>query len=131
MYEIIAHGYVQAETVRQFQDFFMQDNNKKVLIFNTRIFVDIPNRELLHFQAGVELAIDLHDRQHPFKGANYIPAPWLKQAIVLTKRYPAAHKQLQYAQENNLTVEVFLTNLAIAFCKDWQTVLDDRKIAIG
>jgi hypothetical protein len=45
---------------------------------------------------------------------------WMRNALAQCSHYPIAHKQLQYAQTDNLSVEHFLSNLASAFAEEWR-----------
>jgi hypothetical protein len=92
--------------------------------FDTRLFIAFNPIRLASMQADLT---DFKNQEHQLADAHLVPAQWLFDLIVLTKRYPLAHHRLQFALKEDISVEKFASGLAIAFCQEWRQIKEATK----
>jgi hypothetical protein len=122
MYELV-HAERDAIRVIFYQN-WLEAKQIDCCRFDTRIFIPFKPDQLASMQADLT---DFKNNGYQLADAHFVPAQWLFDLIVLTKRYPLAHHRLQFALKENISVEKFASGLAIAFCQEWKQIKEATK----
>jgi hypothetical protein len=116
MYEII-HRERDTELLWPYQQ-WLTARGCKHYRFQTRLFFAAQSEQIATLEADFERTFPTSLEPE----VAIVPAQWLFAAIDLTKRHPLAHQQLLIALVEELSVEVFACNMAVAFAAEWKAI---------
>jgi hypothetical protein len=91
----------------------------KTIRFQDRLFLFLDSSQLEAIRLHLRYANE-SDWEENSIVVTLTQVDWMRNALAQCSHYPVAHKQLQYAQTDNLSVEHFLSNLASAFAEEWR-----------